>query len=99
MREWPCLDLVDYCEVNYVQGAAKGDLPMLLSSGFNNINTNRAQSPLDKPTIQKIDNEMSTRLVLHLQLVANGRTYEVQVSRTARAGYQREHSRRRDGLS
>lgn len=65
-------------EANYVQGIAMNDLAMLLSSGFNNINTNRAQSPLVAPSIIGIDNEMSTQLVVRSQPVDNARAYEVQ---------------------
>src|SRR5271169_5863733 len=60
-------------EANYVQGVASDDLAKLLSSGFQNINTNRAQSPLDIPGILEIDNEMSTQLAVSLQPVANAR--------------------------
>src|SRR5581483_186157 len=66
-------------EANYVQGIAGDNLAELLSSGFQSINTNRAQSPLDKPMVVGIDNEMSTQLVLRLQPVNNARAYEVQV--------------------
>jgi hypothetical protein len=66
-------------EANYVQGVASDDLAKLLSSGFQNINTNRAQSPLDIPSILEIDNEMSTQLAVSLQPVANARAYELQV--------------------
>jgi hypothetical protein len=67
-------------EANYVQGIASTDLAMLLSSGFEAINSNRSQSPLDKPSIVQINNEASTQLVLRLQPVDNARSYEVRVS-------------------
>jgi hypothetical protein len=67
-------------EANYVQGIASTDLAMLLSSGFEAINSNRSQSPLDKPSIMQINNEASTQLVLRLQPVDNARSYEVRVS-------------------
>lgn len=66
-------------EAYYVQSTAIGDLAKLLSSGFNNINTNRTQSQLDAPVIVGIENEMSTQLVVHLQPVPNARAYEAQV--------------------
>jgi hypothetical protein len=66
-------------EAYYVQGAAGDDLAKLLSSGFNSISTNRAQSQLVVPVIVGIANEMSTQLTVHLQPVANARAYETQV--------------------
>jgi hypothetical protein len=65
-------------EANYVQGIASTDLAMLLSSGFNNVSTNRTQSVLPAPLIQQIDNQMSTQLLVRLEPVDNARAYEVQ---------------------
>jgi hypothetical protein len=66
-------------EANYVQGAANNDLGTLLSSGFEAASTNRTQTPLDKPKIADILNEMSTQLVVRGKPVANARSYEAQV--------------------
>ena len=62
----------------YVQTIARTDLPMLLTSGYQPTSTNRAQSPLDAPTITGIDNDTSTQLDVHLSPVANAVGYEVQ---------------------
>lgn len=40
-------------EAGYVQGASLNDLATLLSSGFNNISTNRAQTQLTAPGISR----------------------------------------------
>jgi hypothetical protein len=62
----------------YVQSASANELPVLLSSGFDAAGTNRAQSPLDKPTIVKIENKVSTQLQLRVTTVINARSYEAQ---------------------
>jgi hypothetical protein len=62
----------------YVQSVASQDLTLLLSSGFQPTNTNRAQSPLDTPVVLEIDNSISTELVLRVQPVVNARSYEAQ---------------------
>ena len=66
-------------EANYVQGAANNDLATLLSSGFQAASNNNTQSPLAKPGIVDILNEMSTQLVVRGRPVANARAYEAQV--------------------
>jgi hypothetical protein len=66
-------------EALYVQNASGNDLPVLLSSGFEAASTNRAQTPLDKPTIMDIQNNASTQLQLRLTTVLNARAYEVQI--------------------
>lgn len=62
----------------YVQSVASQDLTLLLSSGFQNASTNRAQSPLDTPMVLNIDNSFSTQFILRVQTVSNARSYEVQ---------------------
>ena len=66
-------------EANYVQGAANNDLATLLSSGFQAASNNRTQSPLAKPNILDILNEMSTQLMVRGKSVANAHAYEAQV--------------------
>lgn len=73
---------------NYVQGASNNDLPTLLSSGFFAASTNTASSPLLKPVIMRIENEMSTQLLVRLAPVANARAYEMRVSVTGNGGWQ-----------
>lgn len=67
-------------QASYVQSVANNDLPTILSSGFQVNNTNRAQSPLDKPIVVGIENAMSQQLLLRLQSIANARAYEVRLS-------------------
>jgi hypothetical protein len=62
----------------YVQTIVRYDLTMLLSSGFQAASSNRAQSPLDAPTILGIDTDISTQLTLHLTPITNANGYEVQ---------------------
>ena len=50
-----------------MQSLAGEDLPLLLSSGFDAVNTNRSQIPLPKPVIERIENPMSTQLGVRLQ--------------------------------
>ena len=63
----------------YVQTVAGADLAMLLSSGFVNVSTNRAQQPLTQPAIVVIKNQVSTELLVRLTPVANARSYELRV--------------------
>jgi len=63
----------------YVQTIARTNLPMLLSSGYQAVSKNRAQSPLDAPTITGIDNDISTQLDVHLSPISNAVGYEVQI--------------------
>ena len=63
----------------YVQTVARTNLAVLLSSGYQAVNTNRSQSPLDAPTITGIDNDIATQLDVHLTPVANAMGYEVQI--------------------
>jgi hypothetical protein len=63
----------------YVQSLAGNDLTLLLSSGFQPVSTNRAQSPLDKPVVLRLDNGMTGQLIARLQPVTNARAYEGQI--------------------
>jgi hypothetical protein len=63
----------------YVQSIAGEDLPLLLSSGFEPMSTNRTQIQLPKPVIDRIDNPMSTQLGLRLQPVPTAAAYEIRV--------------------
>ena len=62
----------------YVQTMARTSLPVFLTSGYQAVSTNRAQSPLDPPSITGIDNDTSTQLDVHLSTVTNAIGYEVQ---------------------
>jgi hypothetical protein len=62
----------------YVQTMARTDLSMLLSSGYQAMSKNRAQSVLDVPAILNIDNSISTQLNVRLTPITNALGYEVQ---------------------
>lgn len=66
----------------YVQTVIQGNeaygLAELLLSGFEAVSNNRAQSPLDKPSIVGIDNSGEGRLTLRVKAVPNARMYEVE---------------------
>jgi hypothetical protein len=61
----------------YVQTVAGNNLTLLLSSGFTNNSTNRAQAPLTVPLVLGVDTTVPTQLTLRLQFVRNARAYEV----------------------
>lgn len=67
----------------YVQSIAGEDLPLLLSSGFVNMSTNRTQVPLSKPVVEQVDNPQSTQLGLRLKPVYTARAYEIRMSYVA----------------
>jgi len=62
----------------YVQSLARHDLAMLLSSGFEAASTNRAQSPLPKPAIQAVVNEISGQLLVRGESLLNAHSYQAQ---------------------
>lgn len=72
----------------YVQTVASHDLALLLSSGYQAASTNRAQAPLDKPVIVRIDNETSTQLVVRLDSVPNARSYQIRMNTTGNGTWQ-----------
>ena len=49
---------------NFVQLIASTDLPLLLSSGYKAVSTNRTSGPLTKPIITNVDNFQSTVLMV-----------------------------------
>jgi hypothetical protein len=65
---------------SYVEIAADNDLEILLSSGFVEVRTNLAQSPLVQPVILKILNLATTQLLIRLQRVYNAKSFQVQTS-------------------
>lgn len=62
----------------YVQSLANTDLTLLLSSGFQQVSTNRAQVPLSKPVVLAINNQSSSKFIVRVQPVPNARAYEAQ---------------------
>jgi hypothetical protein len=63
----------------YVQSIANEDLPMLLSSGFEAVSTNRARTQLPKPAIERLVSPMSEVMVAYVQSLVNARAYELRV--------------------
>jgi hypothetical protein len=64
----------------YVQSLAPTlSLSQILSSGFDVVNTNTAQSPLTTPAFT-LDNSMTTQLAILLSAVPNAKAYQVQFS-------------------
>lgn len=63
----------------YVQTVCRTNLALLLASGYQAVNTNRGQLPLDAPSITGIDNDVSTQLDVHLSPVTNSIGFEVQI--------------------
>ncbi len=64
----------------YVQSLAGEDLPMLLSSGYETMSTNRAQIELPKPEVIRVENPASSQLALRLKPIYTARAYEVRIS-------------------
>ena len=62
----------------YVQGLCMFDLAKLLSSGFQPVSENRAQTQLPKPTGLDLRNGLSTQVLLSMPAVPNARCFEVQ---------------------
>jgi len=58
---------------------ARTNLPVFLTSGYQAMSTNRAQSPLTPPAITGMDNDTSTQLDVHLTPIANALGYEMQL--------------------
>ena len=63
----------------YVQINCNNDMATLLSSGFQAMSTNRAQSPLDKPTSLDIANGTTGQLVASISPVKNTSLYEGRI--------------------
>jgi len=64
---------------SYVQINCNNDMATLLSSGFQAMSTNRAQTPLGKPTSLVIENGGSGQLVASVDPVKNTSLYEGRV--------------------
>jgi hypothetical protein len=55
-------------------------LSQILSSGFDVVSPNNAQSPLAQPVLMGLDNSSSTQLRVTLSPVTNAKAYQVQYS-------------------
>ncbi len=65
---------------SYVESIAGADLPVLLSSGFETVNSSRNRIVLPKPVVLDLGNEQSAQLALRLQPVPTARAYEVRMN-------------------
>lgn len=63
----------------YVQSIAGENLPLLLSSGFLPVSTNRTRIQLPTPVVERIENPMSTKIGLRLQPVPTAAAYEIRM--------------------
>lgn len=63
----------------YVQSIARHDLAMLLSSGFEAASKNRSRTPLTKPAIQAVVNEISGQLLMRGESLLNSHSYQAQM--------------------
>ncbi len=63
---------------SYVEDTSNNDLATILSSGFEVVSTNKAQSKLDTPEITKLINGGTRELIVGVKPIANAKCYEVQ---------------------
>jgi hypothetical protein len=63
---------------SYVQSLNLPNESQVLSSGFDIVNVNTSQSPLELPVIKELSNAESTRLLVSLQALRNAKAYLVQ---------------------
>lgn len=70
----------------YVQVASNNDLAMLLSSGFEAVSTNRAQSPLAKPAVLRVVAGMSGEALVTISADKASRGSEVRVAEVDASG-------------
>ncbi len=73
---------------NYVQLIATTDLPLLLSSGYKAISTNRTSGPLNKPVITNVDNYQSTVLMAAVEVDDRSRAQEARYRVAGSGPYQ-----------
>lgn len=83
-------DLVDGLRqlASYVQAIAGNNLPVLLSSGFQPVTANTAQTPLPKPVVANIDDLQSTMAMFRLKPIPNMRAIEARRRVHATGDYQ-----------
>jgi hypothetical protein len=72
----------------YVQQYGDNNLANILSTGFEVVSTNRAQSPLDAPTIKDIRNGNTRQLIVSVTPVPNAKTYEGRYALAPAGGMQ-----------
>lgn len=63
----------------YVEIASDNNLALLLSSGYLVVNTNRAQSVLDKVQIDKVEHAQTGELKVRVRPLTNARSFEGRI--------------------
>jgi len=71
---------------HYVQDNCGNDLAVFLSSGFLAAATNRARSPLAKPSILSVDYGNTTQLVVKVSPIVRAKCYEVRLAALGAGG-------------
>jgi len=71
------IDLL-YELADHVDRHHNNDLALLLSSGFEAVSTNRAQSPLPQATIKDVLPGNTTQMILRVERINNAVLYEAQ---------------------
>jgi hypothetical protein len=69
-------------DANYVEIQADNNEATLLSSGFDIISTNRAQSPLSQPSLN-LSNLGTTQLLVQMGSILNAKSYQLQTATSA----------------
>ncbi|MFO1477887.1 MAG: fibronectin type III domain-containing protein [Verrucomicrobiota bacterium] len=72
----------------YVQSIAGKQLQTLLTSGFLAGSTNRARTPLDKPSITTVENLATTQLLVRLSPIQNAKSYNLQTNANGNGTWQ-----------
>ena len=70
----------------YVQANCGNNLATLLTSGFDAVRTNRAQTPLEPPSIREITNGNSGQLLVRVGPIKNAKCYELRYATIAPGG-------------
>lgn len=69
-------------DANYVEIQADNNEAILLSSGFDIISTNRAQSPLNQPFVN-LSNLGTMQLLVQMGSILNAKSYQLQTATSA----------------
>ena len=70
-------------DASYVDIACNGDLTILLSSGFRQVSTNRAQNVLPQPQVLAVDYGQTGQLKLRVRADANAKSYVGRIKQSS----------------
>ena len=70
-------------DASYVDIACNGDLTTLLSSGFRQVSTNRAQNVLPQPQVLAVDYGQTGQLKLRVRADANAKSYVGRIKQSS----------------